>query len=87
MAKDEIGKLIRATLRDLCGGPAYHRIVEFRGYRLYLMGSLKSGGPLCFSPPENWEMSFAYLRPDGRIARYKQVIGHRNELKLLARKW
>lgn len=64
---------------------SHRRVVKLRGKKLILMGTLKRGGPLVEKMPTGWKISFAHLFEDGTIRQFGRIIGHRSDLKLVAR--
>jgi len=57
-----------------------HEIL-FHGKEYLLIGDLKRGGPIATKEQyENGEISFAYLKPSGMIARFDKWIGKREDI-------
>ena len=58
--------------------------IRFQGKEYLLIGSLRDGGPIATKEQyENFEMSYAHLRPDGVVMRFRDSIGHRDEIEVL----
>ena len=51
------------------------------GESYLLIGDMETGGPIStLEQYENFECSYAYLKPDGNIIRFGQVIGTREDI-------
>lgn len=59
--------------------------VRFKDMDYVLIGSLDKGGAIALeSDYQNFSPSFAHLMPDGKILRYQQWIGNREDLEVLS---
>lgn len=58
--------------------------IRFQGKEYLLIGDLVSGGPIATKEQfENFECSYAQLVRDGRVMRFRDSIGHRDEIEVL----
>ena len=59
----------------------FQKQITLFGERYLLLGDLETGGPICTPEQyENFECSYAYLRPDGNISRHGIMIGTRDDI-------
>ena len=63
---------------------SFEQQIELFGNQYLLIGTLENGGPIATKEQcENFECSFAYLKPNGDIMRYHVKIGTRKDIKML----
>lgn len=61
--------------------------IRLFGNDYLLIGSLEDGGPIATKEAyEKFECSYAYLMPDGKIMRFHEQIGSRDDIEVLKEK-
>ena len=62
---------------------SFEKCIELFGESYLLLGDLKSGGPIATKEQyENFECSYAHLKPNGNIYRFNKIIGTKDDIKL-----
>jgi hypothetical protein len=62
----------------------FEKQIRLFGKEYLLIGDLQEGGPIATrSAYENFECAFAHLMPDGRILRFGEQIGTREDIEVL----
>ena len=60
------------------------KVIRFQGAEYLLIGTLERGGPIATREQyENGKCSYAFLEPDGDVMRFKDSIGHRDEIEVI----
>lgn len=60
------------------------KVIRFQGAEYLLIGDLERGGPIATKEQyENGECSFALLKSDGSVWRFRDTIGHRDEIEVV----
>ncbi len=62
---------------------AKFNVIRFKGRKYLLIGSLDDGAIATAKQYANGDCSYAYLMPDGKIMRYNEQIGTRDDLEFL----
>ena len=58
--------------------------IRFQGQEYLLIGDMENGGPIATKEQfENFECSYAYLMPSGVVMRFRDSIGHRDEIEII----
>ena len=58
--------------------------IVFQGSHYLLFGNLESGGPIATKEQyERGQCSFGHLMPDGRVLRFREVVGCRGDIEVL----
>ena len=58
--------------------------VKLFGKDYILVGDLDLGGPIAtMEQYKKFQLSYAFLNPDGNIVRFSEVIGTRDDIKVL----
>lgn len=60
------------------------KVIRFQGAEYLLIGDLERGGPIATKEQyENGQCSYAQLKPDGSVWRFRDTIGHRDEIEVI----
>ena len=60
------------------------KVIRFQGKEYLLLGDLERGGPIATREQyENGQCSYAQLQADGTVMRFRDSIGHRDEIEVV----
>jgi hypothetical protein len=60
------------------------KVIRFQGTEYLLIGDLEKGGPIATREQyESGACSYAHLQPDGTVMRFRDSIGHRDEIEVI----
>lgn len=66
---------------------AFETQIRLFGNEYLLIGDIESGGPIATKEAyENFECPYAHLAPDGKIMRFHEQIGTREDIEILKTK-